>query len=147
MTIHVSYDHECPECGAYYVPYDDDVPCPKCGIIENERFDFISKAVESILYNIEQYHFFVPPCWITYSLCDKILIILFHLFQAFEFSGKEKAFSEFSFDEIKKHVYWKGHDYIVKHIYNIAVRVNESLLSENNLERFRDIGENKMFLE
>lgn len=34
MTMHVVYDHECPACEALYIPYDEDVPCPRCGIVE-----------------------------------------------------------------------------------------------------------------
>jgi len=51
MTMHVIYDHECPQCGAYYIPYDHDVPCPKCGIVEENRFDYITEAALSMRFN------------------------------------------------------------------------------------------------
>jgi|SRR6266850_4947743 hypothetical protein len=30
MSLHIHYDHRCVNCGAVYIPYDRDVPCPQC---------------------------------------------------------------------------------------------------------------------
>ncbi|MGB9877236.1 MAG: hypothetical protein ACPLPS_05670 [bacterium] len=62
MTLHIHYDHQCPNCGAFYIPYED-VPCPNCGLMEEERFDFIPQAVESLLYNLHRYGSYFPPAF------------------------------------------------------------------------------------
>jgi hypothetical protein len=51
MTVHASYTHQCPACEAFYIPFDD-VPCPHCGLVEQERDDFIRLAVTSVRWNI-----------------------------------------------------------------------------------------------
>jgi hypothetical protein len=43
MTLHIHYTHQCPSCGAYYIPCDKNVPCPRCGVVEQERFDLSQK--------------------------------------------------------------------------------------------------------
>ncbi|WXG46619.1 MAG: hypothetical protein WED05_08190 [Candidatus Atabeyarchaeum deiterrae] len=62
MTLHINYDHQCPKCEAYYIPYDD-VPCPRCGLVEKERFDHITRATRSLLFNLDNYGSYVPPAW------------------------------------------------------------------------------------
>ena len=57
MTKHVDYTHTCPECGALYIRYDNDVPCPQCGLVEEERFNFIPAAVASARFNLESGHY------------------------------------------------------------------------------------------
>jgi len=60
MTLHISYEHKCNQCGTDYIPFDADVPCPKCGLVESERYDFIGAAVRSTLYNLERYGSYQP---------------------------------------------------------------------------------------
>ena len=44
-SIQVNNTHRCGGCGAFYVPYDQDVPCPQCGRLEKQRCDFVARAV------------------------------------------------------------------------------------------------------
>ena len=83
MTLHVHYDHQCPNCMAYYIPYDKDVPCPCCGFVEQERFDFIPQAAMSAHYNLETQGSYVPGAWYTGSLGDHILSLLFPLLEKY----------------------------------------------------------------
>ena len=48
MTMHVVYSHECPNCKAYYIPYDAEVPCPRGGPVEEGRFDFNPQAAAAM---------------------------------------------------------------------------------------------------
>jgi len=52
MSYHATYKHECPKCGAYYIPFDQAVPYPKCGKVESERLDFIPEAATSANFNL-----------------------------------------------------------------------------------------------
>ena len=125
MTLHVRYNHQCGRCGAYYIPYDKDVPCPKCDLIEEERFNFIPQAVESIMYNLKSYGSYVPPAWWTGSLGDHILHLLFMIFERFEMS-RENDFDSFIKKELSK-LEWGDQKYLENHIYGIAVRINDEL--------------------
>ena len=79
MTMHIYYNHNCPQCETAYIPYDDDVPCPKCGLIERKRFDFVPQAANSALYNLSQKGDYVPGAWFTGTLGDYLMLFLFHV--------------------------------------------------------------------
>src|ERR1700732_5404702 len=81
MTVHDSYTHVCSQCAAYYIPFDKDVPCPRCGLVEQERYDFISTAVCSVRWNIQMYGSYVPGAWFVGGLGDHLLLILFYIFE------------------------------------------------------------------
>ena len=87
MSLHVGYDYQCPDCGADYIPYDADVICPRCGVLEPECFDFIPKAVESLKFNKADGSY-LPAAWYVGNISDHILQLLFYLFDAYEESGR-----------------------------------------------------------
>ena len=81
MTIHINNSHKCPSCDAFYVPYEENLPCPKCGKIEKQDFDiFMPLAVESLMFNKKQGSF-IPPMWIVESFGDHVLHLLFPVFE------------------------------------------------------------------
>jgi hypothetical protein len=124
MTLHVVYDHECEACGAIYVPYDDDVPCPKCGLVEEDRFDFIPEAVVSLRFN--KFHgSYRPPAWWVGSLGDHILNLLFGLLDTYE-EEKPDSFREFVASRLAK-IDWGDQEYLQNHVLGIALRVHEEL--------------------
>lgn len=82
MTMHIHYDHQCPQCGTDYVPYGEDVPCPKCGLIEPERFDFLAPAADSALVNVRERGVFMPGAWYVGGVADNLLR---YIFQALDF--------------------------------------------------------------
>ena len=32
MSLHIMYDHQCAKCEAFYIPYEEGVTCPNCGL-------------------------------------------------------------------------------------------------------------------
>ncbi len=40
MTLHIDYNHNCSECETAYIPYDAEVACPKCGLLEPRPLRF-----------------------------------------------------------------------------------------------------------
>ena len=131
MTLHIIYDHRCPKCGAYYIPYDENVPCPNCGIVEDERFDYIPNAVESILFNLKAYGSYIPPVWSTGSLGDNTLSILFDILEQFR-KSKEMDFDTFVKGILPK-MGWGDQKYFGKHVYSIAVRIHEEIKKRENV--------------
>ena len=111
MTLHIHYSHRCSSCASRYIPYDKDVSCPKCGIIEEERFDFIPRAVDSLCFNQKSYGSYVPPAWIAGSLGDRILSLLFKLFDTYEHQ-KPPDFKEFATVWLSM-VNWGDHQYLI----------------------------------
>jgi len=127
MTIHVNYDHQCPQCQAYYIPYDAQVPCPKCGLVEKERFDFIEQAAESMRFNISNGSY-TPAAWWIGSFGDHILSLLFPLFDAYE-EDRPADFMVFAADQLGK-MDWGDQSYLKEHVLGIAVRLHDTLWPE-----------------
>lgn len=124
MTLHIHYDHQCSKCGAFYIPYED-VVCPNCGFKEEERFDFIPQAVDSLLFNLDRYGSFFPPAWAVTSLADHILRILFIIFEGFR-ESEESDFSLYT-KQLLEGGDWGDQLYMKEHIFGIALRVKEEL--------------------
>ena len=125
MTIHINSSHECASCGAFYIPYDEEVPCPKCGKIEGEDFDiFMPLAVESLLFNKKQGSF-IPPSWYVASFGDHVMHLLFPIFEAYE-SKKPGDFRKFAAKRLSK-MDWGKQKYLEKHLLEIVVRLEKEI--------------------
>ncbi len=128
MTLHIVYDHQCANCEAFYIPYDD-VPCPNCGGAEEERFDYVSRAVASLQYNMKMTGAYMPAAWWVGSLGDHLLYILFQLFERYRNEGEGIGFEAFA-DDVLSTYQWGEQMYMMRHIYTIALRVYEELMRQ-----------------
>ena len=141
MTLHIQYNHQCPSCEAYYIPYDSDVPCPQCGLLEKERFDFIPQAAESLLFNKNAYGSYIPLAWYKGSLGDHILYLLFRLFAGYEKQPPSTDFNEFA-SEVLSDMQWADQQYLCGHVQGIALRIHQDMQSKSampNIDRGEDI--------
>lgn len=122
MTLHISYDHECEKCGCSYIPYDRDIPCPRCGALEEECFEeFADEAAASALYNMEVEDSFQPEAWAVCSVADNILSFLFELLDCFVVSQPTTP-EEFVNSYIEKCVF-EDCKYMRSYLGNLALRV------------------------
>lgn len=126
MTLHIYYSHECPKCGAPYIPYDRDVPCPRCGLVEKERYDYIPEAADSLAFNLANYGSYSPLVWAVLSFGDHVLWLLFGVFERYSRSNWEN-FGPFAGRVLSK-MKWGDQSYLEKHVLGIAVRVHEELV-------------------
>ena len=132
MTLHINYNHQCPKCGAYYIPYKDGdktIACPKCGHVGDEAFDFIPKAVNSVKFNLREYGSYTPLAWATMSLGDHILRILFGILEGYSKEVKGKNFEKYAKEYLSKMV-WGNQEYLRDHILGIALIVKKELDNE-----------------
>ena len=130
MSLHLFYNHKCPSCHAAYFPYDD-VPCPKCGKKEKERYDFVTAAIESMRLNKRMEGSYTPPAWALPSFGDRILLLLFNLFDDYE-AQKSKQFKRFA-TRFLKGKDWKDKPYLHDHVLGIAVRIHEQMQREKRV--------------
>ena len=128
MTLHITYNHKCPQCEALYIPYDD-VPCPRCGLVEAERTDYIQQAAMSLRFNKSKGSY-VPAAWWAGSFGDQILYQLFILFDAYE-KMSPPDFHAFAASHFEK-MNWGDHLYLKDHILGIADRLHKLLSSGKN---------------
>ncbi len=125
MTKHITYDHKCSGCQALYIPYDDRIPCPKCGMIEKDRFDFIPQAAESALFNLKNGSF-EPMGWWVSSYADHLLIIIFSILEEHRKSNESGNFTSVARAFVDK-LDWKDQEYSKEYVYNIVCRVYEEI--------------------
>jgi predicted nucleic acid-binding Zn-ribbon protein len=126
MSYHVTYNHECLKCGAYYIPFDQAVPCPKCGAVESERFDFIPEAATSANINLIDRGRYVPIAWWVGSLGDHVLGIIFGLLDKHREDTARSAFPVIAAEALAR-MDWGNQLYLRDHILAIACRVRDHL--------------------
>jgi len=126
MTMHIKYDHICPQCEAMYIPYDSDVPCPMCGTIEDERFDFIPQAAASALVNLKIGGKYIPGAWWASSYADHVLQIVFQFLEAHRLADADSEFSSVARECVDRGV-WGNQEYAKEHMFAIACRVYEEI--------------------
>ena len=126
MSYHVHFNHECEKCGAFYIPFDREVPCPRCGIIEKKRFDYVTEAANSARFNLNSRGAYVPAAWYVGSLGDHILYILFGLLDAYRTDASGRPFAEIARDALAR-MDWGDQFYLRDHIHAIACRVRDRL--------------------
>lgn len=129
MTIHISYNHSCSGCEAVYIPYDQDVVCPKCGLREEERFDFVTEAVKSLNYNLTHGGNYAPKAWATTSHADHFMAALFGIFVSVPRVGIA-GFPGLAREYVNG-VIWGDHSYLKEYFYNLSLRVYSALVAKN----------------
>lgn len=131
MTLHLYMNHKCSECETLYIPYNNEIACPKCGDKpEMEDYpEFIDGICESFLYNLGQNGSFRPMCWAAMDVSDSLQMFLFGVFDNWkkemndhEPQERTKAFEEF-FSRIMDKVDLDGADFMSDYVKNLGLTV------------------------
>lgn len=138
MSLHIMYNHQCPKCGAYYIPYKEDTPCPKCGFVEGDKVDIVSEIVNSANYQMICNGFYTPLVWYIGSFGDHVASLIFEVLDKF-YQQDKKSFDEVSFEyfndgEWGKQLYLKGHiiDLSKEAYKQIEKHKNDTVKQEGN---------------
>ena len=121
------YHHQCSSCGIDYIPFDDDVPCPKCGELEKERYDVITGGAASAQFNFLDHGSYIPSAWVVLSHGDAVMSIIFQLLELDRQEGSINDFSEMAREMLEKKFELSNEDYVVPYIHRMAVRVHKEL--------------------
>jgi hypothetical protein len=127
----------CPKCKAYYIPYEKNIPCPRCGHLERKHVNFINKAVDSAIFNLELYGSYFPPFWYEGSLGDHVLRIIFILLERHKMDPNGKSFNDVARETLEQ-MEWKDQQYLKNHIYSIAKKVYKKLKKIENSSKSDD---------
>jgi len=118
MSLHIMYDHQCPECKAYYIPYSDTVVCPNCGFKEDAVYNIIPRLVDSARYQKDRMGRYTPAAWWVGSFGDHVALIIFKLLDRCSFQKEE------DFDAIASKFFdnssWGEQQYLKGHIQDMA---------------------------
>jgi len=126
MSYHIDYNHACEKCGCQYIPFDKAEPCPECGVIEEERFDFIPEAAQSAHINLLEDGSYIPSCWATLSLADRFLMRLFQVLEHCRIDESGRPFDEVSEEYLRK-VDWDGQNHFLGHFQRMACLIRDEL--------------------
>jgi hypothetical protein len=127
MSYHIKLkDYFCSSCGAQYIPYKGDIPCPNCkkapaGNI-SDYASFIEQMIGSLRANKMKGGSYLPGAWYIGSFTDHIQDIIFHVFNILDDNKKEdgKSLIIKYLDSIE----WdKESFYIKEHAKSIALEV------------------------
>ena len=127
MTLHVYYEHKCPACQAFFIPFEPGVPCPNCGRAADEVFDFVPQAASSLEFNLKTYGSYAPPAWYVGSLGDHCLRLLFTVFEAFRTREDPAEDFETCLDRKLASLDWGGQLYFEKHLRALALKVHAAM--------------------
>lgn len=120
MSLHIMYDHQCPDCQAYYIPYDN-VPCPNCGNMEEERTSIISMITHSTKYQKNCFNRYTPVTWWIGSFGDYVALKVFKVLDDF-YGQDNKDFTVVSQDYVNQ-LKWGTQLYLKNHIRDISEKV------------------------
>jgi len=123
VTLHVSYDHACGGCGAFFIPFAPQESCPRCGRPATETFDFVPQAVASLRFNLETYGQYLPPAWYVGSLGDHCLRLLFMVFDGFRTKDDPAEPFEVYLDRRLAAMGWGEQPYLQVHVRSLALKV------------------------
>lgn len=130
MSLHIYYDHQCPECQAHYVPYSDAVVCPRCGFKEDTVDNIIPQLVYSAQYQMDTMGFYTPIAWWVGSFGDHVAFVIFELLDRCSFK-KEEDFDAIATDFFDNRD-WGDQLYLKEHIRDIARLVYLEINAQKN---------------
>lgn len=80
LTLHLETEYFCENCGSFYIPYEENIDCPKCSVKSNIVLKgFYNDIYRSCLINIKQYKSFVPPSFAIMHQSDSIQYLIFNI--------------------------------------------------------------------
>jgi DNA-directed RNA polymerase subunit RPC12/RpoP len=134
MSLHINYDYECPECGAEYIPYDNEVPCPKCGFLEKKRYAaFVEDVVQAMGYNALTGFGCMPAAYTITCIADSVSIFLFKLFECYSQYRDEQSFESFV-QEFIRNSYFEDAEYMREYMGVLAHRVYQEITRQKAKE-------------
>ena len=126
MSYHIDYNHACEKCGCRYIPFDTKEPCPKCGVVEAGRFDFIPEAAQLAHLNIQETGSYILALPEGGSLIDTVLVLLFQVLEHCRTEDSGRPFAEVSEEYLSK-VDWAGQEYFPGHFQRMVILIRDEL--------------------
>ena len=125
-TVHINYNHQCPQCKAAYIPFGEDEPCPRCELVEKKRFDFVGRAVPSAQLNLATNGSYLPRVWQVSSLADFVLYLCFEILEQHRMENGRVDIDQVAF-EVLEGTDMAGKDYLRPHTYNAALAIYDRI--------------------
>lgn len=125
MPIHLNYQGTtCKKCGAEFVACQKDYPCPACGQVTEEFFDFIPATIASMKDHKQLYGSYLPESWFSGSVADVVQRVIFEIFDNYEIE-KPKDFTAFVLEQMETAEWEEGQECLVAQVEEIVLKIYE----------------------
>jgi len=133
MSLHIMYDHQCAKCEAFYIPYEEGVACPNCGLDEEEVYDVVPDITNSANYQMLTHGFYTPIAWWTGSFGDHVALLIFKVLDKF-YTQEEKSFQEIAEEHLSSSD-WGTQQYMKNHIRDLSYKVYLEIQKQKSITK------------
>jgi len=82
-------NHSCRLCGAFFIPFKEDIECPHCGVRATDEAvekyaQFIPELVATAKLNKLRYGQYIPPQWPVGLMVKDVQLFMFELLDMLE---------------------------------------------------------------
>jgi uncharacterized OB-fold protein len=126
------YDHQCSKCEAYYIPYEEAIVCPNCGLDEEEVYDIVPVLATSANYQMNTVGQYTPIAWWIGSFGDHVALIVFQILDAYSNQEGAKEFTEVASEYCDNRT-WGNQLYMKNHIKELSYKVFLELTDKKEL--------------
>lgn len=125
MTYHFfSCDtHQCSQCEAFFLPFEQGLPCPRCGEPATEFHDFLAEAIAGLTIHKRQYGRFSPGAFFVGGFAEHVFLLLCNSLDAIDGAANFEEAMRRHLDDCE----WGDQQYLRSHVYDIAVRIDKKL--------------------
>lgn len=136
MSYHFfSFDtHQCAQCEAFFLPFEQGLPCPRCGSPATEFYDFLTDAIAGLTIHKRQYGRFSPGAFFVGGLAEHVFLLLCNALDAID------GAVDFQ-DAMRRHLDscdWGDQAYLRSHVYDIALRIDKKLRDKSAADQHFD---------
>ncbi|MDD5464258.1 MAG: hypothetical protein PHP62_03855 [Candidatus Moranbacteria bacterium] len=119
-------DHQCRLCGAYFIPFKEDIECPRCGVRATDEavevyLNFISELVSTMQLNMDRNGCFMPEKWPMRFMYSNVQLLMFEMFDMLE-QKKPKNQKKFLKENIMS-MKLDGNGRLEDHLFDISLAV------------------------
>ncbi|MEA1892188.1 MAG: hypothetical protein U9N33_05685 [Campylobacterota bacterium] len=133
MSLHIMYDHQCSRCEAFYIPYEEGIVCPNCGLDEDEVNDIVPQLANSANYQMDMHGFYTPIAWWTGSFGDHVALLIFKVLDKF-YAQEEKGFKEIAKEHFNSSD-WGTQQYMKNHIRDLSYKVYLAIEKQKSITK------------
>lgn len=133
MSLHIMYDHQCSKCEAFYIPYEEGIVCPSCGLEEDEVYDITPELVHSANYQMDTMGLYEPLAWWVGSFGDHVALLIFKVLDKF-YMQEEKGFEEIAEEHFSSSD-WGTQQYMKNHIKDLSYKLYLEIQKQKSITK------------
>lgn len=120
MTYHSNVNYECNSCKQPYIPFKEEIACPRCNTTAEETIPIVDEVLEFL----KNYGFKTPEVWGIFSLGDTYILTAAQAISSMPEQANPREFARnFAKKLTPKHRYLEDH--IAGFLEEVLTKVGE----------------------